>query len=82
MTRRERIIRTLKRPRKNVRCTDCGKPLCLFEEYIVRGEIWLEAGMGCWDSGFLHQSCLEARLGRKLKEDDFLLRYVGSIDDQ
>jgi hypothetical protein len=29
MTRRERIIRTLKRPRKNVRCTDCGRPLCL-----------------------------------------------------
>ncbi len=31
--------------------------------------------MGAWDAGYLHIECLEKRLGRKLTEDDLLVRY-------
>jgi hypothetical protein len=60
-------------------CAECGKP-CLIPKdfYIVRGEIWCEAGMGTWVTGFLHQHCLEARIGRKLTRDDLLVLYVKS----
>jgi hypothetical protein len=63
-------------------CSECGKP-CFFphDSYIVRGEIWREAGMGTWDTGFLHQYCLEARIGRKLTRDDLLFWYVKSNKD-
>ena len=60
---------------KDVKCQDCDRPFYESDDYIVRGEIWGEAGMR-YDSGYLHQSCLEARLGRKLKHKDFLLRFV------
>jgi hypothetical protein len=50
------------------------RPLYWHDEYIVRGHIWLEAGMA-YDSGYLHQSCLEARLGRKLQPEDFLMWF-------
>ena len=69
-------------------CRDCGKhtePITrrgrpLFRQwdfYIVRDEVWMEAGMGPWDSGFLCTPCLRARLGRDLTDDDYLGRCVG-----
>jgi hypothetical protein len=69
----------MKKKRVEGRCSECGK-LCLIpnDVYIVRGEIWREAGMADWDSGYLHQRCLEARIGRKLMQDDLLVRYVKS----
>jgi hypothetical protein len=55
-------------------CADCGRPCHRLDTYIVRSEIWREAGMGpiVFGSGFLHRECLEARIGRKLTEDDLL----------
>ena len=32
--------------------------------------------MGTWDTGFLHQRCLEARIGRRLTRDDLLVWYI------
>ena len=56
------------------RCAECGKPCYLHQLYIVRGETWAAAGMAGWASGFLHRECLEKRLGRKLRDDELLVR--------
>jgi hypothetical protein len=75
--------------RKPSPCKDCGKdttpfdrrgkPLFeRFDHYIVRDEIWAEAGMNGWDSGYLCTRCLERRLGRKLVNADYLARPTGS----
>jgi hypothetical protein len=46
-----------------------GNPLWeKFDYYVVRDEIWSEAGLNGWDSGHLCTSCLERRLGRKTNE--------------
>lgn len=63
-------------------CRDCGKdteprtsvgrPLFRqWDMYIVRDEVWAEAGMVGWDSGFLCTPCLRKRLARDLTEDDY-----------
>jgi hypothetical protein len=62
-------------------CVDCGKPCHVHHEYIVRGAVWMEAGMGSWESGHLHQHCLEDRLGRSLTADDLLVRFVRYTPD-
>ena len=49
--------------------------------YIVRGNIWMESGMGAWDAGFLHLHCLEKRLGRKLTDHDLLVWVIGETAD-
>lgn len=69
-------------------CRDCGKdtepmrgkrPLFKqWDHYIVRDEVWMEAGMGPWDSGFLCTPCLRARLGRGLTDNDYMARPVGA----
>lgn len=74
------------------RCQDCGKdtePMkgdrALFKQwdfYIVRDDVWMEAGMGPWDSGFLCTPCLRARLGRDLTDDDYLARPVGATNSE
>lgn len=58
-------------------CVDCNKPFQARDEYIVRGEIWRESGMGPWDAGRLHRQCLEARIGRTLTTDDLLVVCIG-----
>jgi hypothetical protein len=56
-------------------CRDCGV-LTLppaggpAEYYMVRDDLWAEAGMGRWD-GYLCVGCLEVRLGRTLCAADF-----------
>ncbi len=56
-----------------------GRPLFKqWDYYIVRDEVWMEAGMGPWDSGFLCTPCLCARLGRGLTDDDYMARPVGA----
>lgn len=40
------------------------------EMYMVLDTVWAAAGMGK-SKGFLHLSCLETRLGRRLSKDDF-----------
>ena len=63
-------------------CEDCGKETIprghdgrpLFKHwdwYLVRDEVWAEAGMVGWSSGYLCTPCLTTRLGRPLTEDDY-----------
>jgi hypothetical protein len=40
------------------------------EVYMVHDPVWKEGGMGPWD-GCLCIGCLEKRLGRKLRPEDF-----------
>jgi len=74
---------------KRAPCKDCGKdtepvnkhgePLFKqWDSYVVRDEVWAEAGMVGWDSGYLCTSCLSKRLGRELiMGRDYLARSVG-----
>jgi hypothetical protein len=57
-------------------CVDCGKKVFASDEYLVRSETWAAAGMGGWQSGLLHRTCLERRLGRKLRREEILVRFV------
>lgn len=65
------------------KCKDCGKPILRREDYLVRPEIWAEAGMGSdyYGTGFLHQTCLEKRLGRALVPDDLMVWVKGIKGD-
>jgi hypothetical protein len=69
-------------------CKDCGKDThpvtkagrCLFKKwdfYLVRDEVWLQAGMAGWASGYLCTPCLSKRIGRDLTDADYLARTVG-----
>lgn len=49
-------------------CADCGLDTCPFERYMVRDEVWKEAGDV---DGFLCVACLEDRLDRALEPEDF-----------
>jgi hypothetical protein len=55
-------------------CSDCGaltlsaEPGARNEWYAVTDEVWAAAGLG---SGYLCVGCLEARLGRRLRPEDF-----------
>jgi hypothetical protein len=65
-------------------CADCGvdtaPPADLrkktdwhrSEYYMVHDWLWKLAGMVGMDSGFLCIGCLEHRLGRELRRDDFI----------
>ncbi len=65
-------------------CADCGKnttpgtDYARYDWYVVRDAVWAESGM---DDGFLCTTCLEARLGRALEADDYLMRTVGLTPD-
>ena len=53
-------------------CADCGIDTSgtnTCEWYMVRDEVWIEAGMS--DKGFLCIGCLERRLGRLVEGQDF-----------
>lgn len=73
-------------------CRDCcretepmnrGRPVFRkWDFYIVRDEVWMDAGMGPWKSGFLCSPCLEKRLGRELTDDDYLARQVGATKSE
>lgn len=54
-----------------------GKPLFKqWDYYIVRDEIWSQAGMAGLGSGYLCTSCLSKRLGRGLTDADYVARAV------
>lgn len=68
-------------------CADCGKhtepytsdgrPLFKrWDQYLVRDEVWREAGMDSWGSGYLCTPCLRKRLGRELIAGDFTAETV------
>jgi hypothetical protein len=59
------------------KCVDCKEPCLIRDEYIVRPEVWEQAGMKGWTAGFLHQGCLAKRLGRDLTAEDYLANADG-----
>jgi hypothetical protein len=63
---------------KTGKCIDCARAFRLRDDYIVRTETWAEAALQ-YDSGCLHKSCLEARLGRKLKFNELIFWFVRDI---
>ena len=50
-------------------CLDCGGST-VGELYMLHDQLWAETGLGP-DDGFLCIGCVEKRLGRRLKPDDF-----------
>lgn len=58
-------------------CTDCGTD-CRIDTYIVRTEVWAEAGMDGWDAGFLCTRHIQKRLGRRLRKGKDLLLWTTS----
>ncbi len=53
-------------------CMDCGVNTFKTDEYyMVRRPLWLEATYDEGGNGMLCISCLENRIGRKLKKEDF-----------
>jgi hypothetical protein len=51
-------------------CLDCGADTCAIKEYyVVTDDVWLAANPD--NHGMLCIGCLENRLGRKLRPDDF-----------
>src|SRR5215472_9219956 len=76
---------------KRAPCKDCGKdtqpetrdgrPLYKkWDYYLVRDEVWSEAGMAGWGSGYLCTPCLSKRLGRTPTHADYLVRQVGATN--
>jgi hypothetical protein len=58
-----------------------GTPLFKqWDVYILRDEVWAEAGMKGWNSGYLCTPCLSKRLGRTPANADYLARAVGVTD--
>ena len=47
-------------------CIDCGR---LWDQYMVRHDVWQQAGLGPWD--ICCRQCLPLRLKRALTPDDF-----------
>jgi hypothetical protein len=47
-------------------CLDCGR---LWDQYMVRDDVWAQGGMGKWDWCFRER--LSRRLGRPLEPGDF-----------
>jgi hypothetical protein len=72
----------LKQLRRRRRCKECGQPVSVEGQlYQVRDETWSAAGMRGWASGLLHMACLEKRLGRKLREEELLTRFVRFLNE-
>jgi len=67
-----RLHHTLEESRRLVErflmCAHCAKPL--YYEYVVKPDVWEAASMEYY-GGTLHLECLEERLGRQLRIDDF-----------
>jgi hypothetical protein len=61
-------------------CVHCQQPITSPADayYCVKAKVWRAAGMERWDSGYLHVTCLEQRIGRKLEKDDYYGRYLRS----
>ena len=83
MRRTYRIMLKTKKRNRSPICHHCQKPLSDADLlYIVRSEVWTEAGMKGWDGGHLHLACIEERLGRQMKpESDLLVWVVGRMPD-
>lgn len=62
-------------------CVDCQQPSLARNEYLVRSSIWMQCGMGTWESGYLHRECLEKRLGRELADDDLIVVVKSETHD-
>lgn len=75
-------------PRGGRRCRDCKKAVepwakgaadfKRWDSYIARDEVWVEAGMRKWSSGYLCTPCFTKRLGRKPVRGKDLLLWIHS----
>jgi len=54
------------------------KPAMGCEWYMVTAEVWVEAGMRSYHSGYLCIGCLEHRLGRQLTPENFGIKGAPS----
>lgn len=71
-TKRKQQINSLEEPYTRDLCLDCGvSTFAINEYYMVIHPVWEETGLGRND-GMLCIGCLETRLGRTLKQNDFL----------
>lgn len=50
-------------------CVDCSRNT-KYEHYFVHNDVWFGLA-GMTESGMLCVACLEARIGRELRADDF-----------
>ena len=63
------------RQRHDAACDECGSAVYASrDDYTVRSEVWNTAHPEGF-TGRLHLDCLEKRLGRRLRRDDFSLHY-------
>jgi hypothetical protein len=68
---------TKPRPLVDFSCKDCG---CDYDEsYMVHERIWKAHGVG---EGHLCVGCLEKRIGRQLRRQDFTNAPINEIDAQ
>jgi len=75
-----RVVRIMENdPVRNPVCMDCGVDTeAINEEYMILDDLWRTAVPS--EAGMLCVGCLEKRLGRELRRDDFA-RYVQSAFD-
>jgi hypothetical protein len=67
----EKTKKAKKAKSRRLLCVDCGvDTLATGQYYIVRRPVWAASGLGRQD-GMLCLDCLERRLGRRLRNEDF-----------
>jgi hypothetical protein len=63
--------------RRKWRCLDCGVDTGkTHEHYFVKSQVWMQAHHSI--RGMLCVGCLENRLGRRLKKDDFTDAHINN----
>jgi hypothetical protein len=63
--------------RKRFLCADCGVDTGkIHEHYFIKTELWLKVMQTI--HGMLCIGCLEKRLGRRLRREDFTDSYINS----
>ena len=63
---------TIAEDQKRYLCMDCGYDTLEDEYYMTRDDVWNAVVPGGMNAGMLCIGCLEKRLGRKLRPEDFL----------
>jgi hypothetical protein len=76
----EQEIRLMEDDVRNPLCMDCGVDTdAIDESYMVHDELWRAAVPS--EAGMLCIACLEKRLGRKLRRDDFRPYCQSAFDE-
>src|SRR5262245_29474652 len=61
------------------KCTHCRRKIALWENYMVTNDVWLSAMKT--ERGILHLKCLEVKLGRELRENDFTVTPIEMLQN-